>query len=386
MNKPKVKPNNPFFSSGPCAKNPDWEITKLDISALARSHRAKGPKSMIEKSINLTADLLEIPDDYRIAIVPASDTGAFELTMWTMLGYCGVDILAWESFGKGWVGDVVKELKLEDIRIFEAEYGDLPDLNLIDFNRDVVFTLNGTTSGVRVPNLDWIESQRNGLTLCDATSGIFAQSIDWSKLDVTTFSWQKVLGGEAQHGMIILSPRAIERLNSYNPPWPVPKLFRLKKSGKVDEQIFKGSTINTPSLLCVADYLNALDWVVRIGGLRALIDRADSNSRIISEWVEKTPWIKFLAKDKDNRSNTSVCLEFCNFGEVLEEKVDTTLFAKSITLLLESENVAYDIGSYRDAPPGLRIWCGSTIEKNDIEMLIPWIEWAYSITIDDFKN
>ena len=382
IKKPNKKTNRPLFSSGPCAKHPNWSITNLDISALGRSHRAKKPKELIELSINLTSEILEVPADYKVAIVPASDTGAFELAMWNVLGHVGIDVLAWESFGKGWVTDIISQLKLTDINKLEADYGSLPDLLSVNMDRDIVFTLNGTTSGVKVPNLDWISDHRKGLTLCDATSGLFAQRVDWKKLDITTFSWQKVLGGEAQHGIIILSPRAIERLNSYSPPWPLPKIFRIKKAGQVDESIFTGSTINTPSLLCVSDYVDALKWARDIGGLNKLISIAENNLEIIKEWVNENEWVSFLAKDKDTLSNTSVCLQL-SLSDQITHDIDISHLSKLIQKKLEEEGVGYDLGSYRDAPPGLRIWTGATIDPDDIKILLSWIEWAYFSVLED---
>ena len=382
IKKPNKKTNRPLFSSGPCAKHPNWSITNLDISALGRSHRAKKPKELIELSINLTSEILEVPADYKVAIVPASDTGAFELAMWNVLGHVGIDVLAWESFGKGWVTDIISQLKLTDINKLEADYGSLPDLSSVNMDRDIVFTLNGTTSGVKVPNLDWISDHRKGLTLCDATSGLFAQRVDWKKLDITTFSWQKVLGGEAQHGIIILSPRAIERLNSYSPPWPLPKIFRIKKAGQVDESIFTGSTINTPSLLCVSDYVDALKWARDIGGLNKLISIADNNLEIIKEWVNENEWVSFLAKDKDTLSNTSVCLQL-SLSDQFTHDIDISHLSKLIQKKLEEEGVGYDLGSYRDAPPGLRIWTGATIDPDDIKILLSWIEWAYFSVLEN---
>ena len=382
IKKPNKKTNRPLFSSGSCAKHPNWSITNLDISALGRSHRAKKPKELIELSINLTSEILEVPADYKVAIVPASDTGAFELAMWNVLGHVGIDVLAWESFGKGWVTDIISQLKLTDINKLEADYGSLPDLSSVNMDRDIVFTLNGTTSGVKVPNLDWISDHRKGLTLCDATSGLFAQRVDWKKLDITTFSWQKVLGGEAQHGIIILSPRAIERLNSYSPPWPLPKIFRIKKAGQVDESIFTGSTINTPSLLCVSDYVDALKWARDIGGLNKLISIADNNLEIIKEWVNENEWVSFLAKDKDTLSNTSVCLQL-SLSDQITHDIDISHLSKLIQKKLEEEGVGYDLGSYRDAPPGLRIWTGATIDPEDIKILLSWIEWAYFSVLED---
>jgi len=376
IQKPKIKTNRALFSSGPCAKYPGWDINNLDTTILGRSHRAKQPKNFIEYSINLTAELLELPKDYKVAIVPASDTGAFELAMWNLLGKRPIDVFAWESFGKGWVTDIINQLNLSNVNKIEAEYGFLPDLSKANPKNDIVFTLNGTTSGVKVPDLNWIDNNREGLTLCDATSGLFAQNVDWSKLDVTTFSWQKVLGGEAQHGMIILSPRAIDRINTYNPDWPMPKIFRIKKSGKVDESIFTGSTINTPSLMCVADYVSALEWAKKSGGLKKLIEIANSNLDIISQWVEKNNWISFLAQDKETISNTSVCLEFASKSPDGDD-LDTAALSKDIQKILEEEQIGYDIGAYRDAPPGLRIWVGATVEPQDVSILLEWIEWAY---------
>ncbi len=376
IQKPKIKTNRALFSSGPCAKYPGWDINNLETTILGRSHRAKQPKNFIEYSINLTAELLELPKDYKVAIVPASDTGAFELAMWNLLGPRTIDVFAWESFGKGWVTDIMNQLNLSNVNKIEAEYGFLPDLSKANPKNDIVFTLNGTTSGVRVPDLNWIDNNREGLTLCDATSGLFAQNVDWSKLDVTTFSWQKVLGGEAQHGMIIMSPRAIERINTYNPEWPMPKIFRIKKSGKIDDSIFTGSTINTPSLMCVADYVSALEWAKKSGGLKKLIEIANTNLDIIAQWVEKNNWISFLAQDKETISNTSVCLEFASKSPDGND-LDTAALSKDIQKILEEEQIGYDIGAYRDAPPGLRIWIGATVEPQDVSILLEWIEWAY---------
>ncbi len=376
IQKPTIKTNRALFSSGPCAKYPGWDINNLETTILGRSHRAKQPKNFIEYSINLTAELLELPKDYKVAIVPASDTGAFELAMWNLLGPRTIDVFAWESFGKGWVTDIINQLNLTNVNKIEAEYGFLPDLSRANPKNDIVFTLNGTTSGVKVPDLNWIDNNREGLTLCDATSGLFAQSVDWSKLDVTTFSWQKVLGGEAQHGMIIMSPRAIERINTYHPEWPMPKIFRIKKSGKIDESIFTGSTINTPSLMCVADYVSALEWAKKSGGVKKLIEIANTNLDIIGQWVEKNNWISFLAQDKETISNTSVCLEFASKSPDGDD-LDTAALSKDIQKILEEEQIGYDIGAYRDAPPGLRIWIGATVEPQDVSILLEWIEWAY---------
>jgi phosphoserine aminotransferase len=375
---PELRPKNPHFSSGPCAKRPDWSLDRLSDAAVGRSHRAKIGKTKLKQAIEQTRKVLQVPDDYLIGIVPASDTGAFEMAMWSMLGARGVDLLAWESFGSGWVTDVVKQLKLEKQRTLTADYGSLPDLASVDFNNDVVFTWNGTTSGVRVPNGDWIPADRAGLTLCDATSAAFAQDLAWDKLDVVTYSWQKVLGGEAAHGMLILSPRAVERLESYTPAWPLPKIFRLTKGGKLIRDIFEGATINTPSMLCVEDYLDALEWAESVGGLDGLRGRADANARTISEWVAKTPWVDFLAAEAATRSNTSVCLKIVDPAVTSLSEDEQSAFAKSMVSLLDKEAVAYDIGAYRDAPPGLRIWAGATIEQSDLAALLPWLDWAFA--------
>ncbi len=377
--KPDVRPANPHFSSGPCSKRPGWSLQNLDNAFLGRSHRAKDGKARLKHAIELTRTVLEVPADYRIGIVPASDTGAVEMALWSLLGARGVDMLAWESFGKGWVTDVAKQLKLEDARVLEADYGMLPDLSAADFMRDVVFTWNGTTSGVRVPNGDWIPADRSGLTICDATSAAFAQDLSWDKLDVTTFSWQKVLGGEAAHGMIVLSPRAVERLGSYSPPWPLPKIFRMTKGGALIEGIFEGATINTPSMLCVEDYIDTLEWAQSIGGLSALIARADASAAAIAGWVAASPWAAFLAERPDTRSNTSVCLKIeASALSGLAEDAQAAL-PKAIVSTLADEGVAFDIGAYRDAPPGLRIWTGATVETSDVEALLPWLDWAYGV-------
>ncbi|MEP9386105.1 phosphoserine transaminase [Mesorhizobium sp. KR9-304] len=376
--KPGFRPANPNFSSGPCAKRPGWSPEALKNAALGRSHRAKIGKAKLEQAIDLTREVLRVPADYRIGIVPASDTGAVEMAMWSLLGERGVDMVAWESFGEGWVTDVVKQLKLADARTIKAPYGELPDLASIDFDRDVVFTWNGTTSGVRVTNADFIPADRKGLTICDATSAAFAQKLDFQKLDVVTFSWQKVLGGEGAHGMLILSPRAVARLESYKPAWPLPKIFRLTSNGKLIEGIFKGETINTPSMLCVEDYIDALQWARSIGGLDRLVARADANTKAIADWVAKTPAVAFLASKEDTRSNTSVCLRFADPAVANLDDAGQQAFVKGFVALLEAEKVAYDIASYRDAPPGLRIWCGATVETSDVEALIPWLDWAFS--------
>ncbi len=376
--KPGMRPAVPHFSSGPCAKRPGWTLQALKDAALGRSHRAKVGKVKLKRAIDLTREILEVPADYRIGIVPASDTGAVEMAMWSMLGARPVTMIAWESFGEGWVSDVQKELKLKDVTVLKAPYGDLPDLSKVDFSNDVVFTWNGTTSGVRVPNGDWIAADREGLTICDATSAAFAQKLDWAKLDVVTFSWQKALGGEAAHGMIVLSPRAVARLESYKPAWPLPKIFRMTKGGKINEGIFVGETINTPSMLCVEDYLDTLDWAKSVGGLKATIARSDASARAIADWVEKTPWVAHLANKADERSNTSVCLKVVDPAVTSLSGDDQAAFAKTLAGLLEKEGVAYDIAYYRDAPPGLRIWCGATIESADVKALLPWLDWAFA--------
>jgi phosphoserine aminotransferase len=376
---PAVRPANACFSSGPCAKRPGWTPTILRDAALGRSHRAKLPKAKLKLAIDLTRELLGVPADYRIGITPGSDTGAFEMAMWSMLGARGVDVLAWESFGEGWVADVIKELKVEDARTLKAPYGELPDLSQVNFDNDVVFTWNGTTSGVRVPDADWIPADRKGLTLCDATSAAFAQALDWPKLDVTTFSWQKALGGEAAHGVIILSPRAAERLETHKPPWPVPKLFRLTKGGKLIEGVFEGETINTPSMLCVEDYIDALQWAKSFAGLKGLIARADANAKVIADWVDRTPWVDFLARAPKTRSNTSVCLKVVDPAIAALSADDQAAFAKGLAAFLEKEKVAFDIGSYRDAPAGLRVWCGATIEAADVRALTDWLDYAFAV-------
>jgi phosphoserine aminotransferase len=377
---PGVRPVIPHFSSGPCAKRPGWSLQVLTDALLGRSHRSKAGKAKLKRSIDLTREILQVPADYRIGIVPASDTGAVEMALWSLLGARPVTMIAWESFGEGWVSDVQKELKLKDVTLLKAGYGDLPDLSKVDFSTDVVFTWNGTTSGVRVPNGDWIAADRQGLTICDATSAAFAQALDWPKLDVVTFSWQKVLGGEAAHGMLILSPRAVARLESYKPAWPLPKVFRMTKGGKLNEAIFEGETINTPSMLCLEDYLDALGWAKALGGLPALRAKADANTKAISDWVARTPWVEFLAADPKVRSNTSVCLKVVD-PAVTSLAADAQLaFAKSMVAALEKEGVAYDLGHYRDAPPGLRIWCGATAEARDIEALTLWLDWAFAKT------
>ena len=371
MTKPGARPENPRFSSGPCAKIPGFSLDMLSDAALGRSHRAKVGKDKLKAAIDGTREILGVPDDYRIGIVPASDTGAYEMAMWTMLGERPAEMVAWESFGAGWVTDAVKQLKIEHT-VHTAEYGEIVDMASLDYDRDVCLTWNGTTSGVRMPSGEAIPADRAGLTLCDATSAAFAQDLPWDKLDVTTFSWQKVLGGEAAHGILILSPRAVERLESYTPPWPLPKIFRLTKGGKLNEGIFIGETINTPSMLAVEDYLVALDWARSVGGLKGLMARADANAQAVWDFCESRDWIDNLAQDRATRSNTSVCLKFTD-GAIS----DPAAFAKSVQKRLEAEGVALDVGSYRDAPAGLRIWCGGTVETSDIEAMLPWLEWAY---------
>lgn len=379
MTKPTTLPRVNTFSSGPCAKRPGWSLKALSDAPLGRSHRAKAGKAKLKLAIDLTREVLGVPADYRIGIVPASDTGAVEMALWSMLGARGVDMLAWESFGEGWVTDVVKQIKLTDVRTITAPYGELPNLRKVDTKtRDVVFTWNGTTSGVRVPDADWIAADREGLTFCDATSAAFAQNLDWAKLDVTTFSWQKVLGGEAAHGMLILSPRAVERLTTYKPAWPLPKIFRLTSGGKLIEGIFVGETINTPSMLCVEDYIDALNWAKKVGGLGGLMKRADANTRALATWVKKTDWIDFLAVKPKTRSNTSVCLKFTDPKVVALDAAKQADFAKAVVAILEKEGAGLDLGHYRDAPPGLRIWCGATVQTRDVKALIPWIEYAFA--------
>jgi phosphoserine aminotransferase len=380
--KPVVRPSVPHFASGPCAKRPGWSLSVLTDAALGRSHRSKIGKAKLKRAIELTREVLEVPPEYRIGIVPGSDTGAVEMALWSLLGPLPVTVLAWESFGQGWATDAVKELKLDKVSVLTAAYGEIPDLAKVDPASDIVFTWNGTTSGVRVPHCDWIAANRKGLAICDATSACFAQALDWPKLDVVTFSWQKVLGGEAAHGMLILSPRAVERLESYVPPWPLPKVFRLTKGGRLNEGIFEGETINTPSMLCVEDYLDTLKWAKAIGGLKALIRRADANAEVIADWVAATPWVEFLAKEPTIRSNTSVCLKIVDPQVAGLSATAQAAFVKGLASALDKEGVAYDIDAYRDAPPGLRIWCGSTIEHADVEALTQWLDWAFAKSKD----
>jgi len=378
MTKPNARPARPDFSSGPCAKRPGWTPEVLKDAAVGRSHRSKIGKKKIVEAVDRTRSMLGIPADYRIAIVPASDTGAVEMALWSLLGARPVDMLAWESFGEGWVTDVAKQLKLKDARVIKAGYGQIADLAAVDWTHDVVFTWNGTTSGVKVPNGDWIADDRQGLAICDATSAVFAMDLPWAKLDVVTWSWQKVMGGEGAHGMLVLSPRAIQRLESYSPPWPLPKIFRLTSGGKFSEAIFKGDTINTPSLLCVEDAIDGLKWGESVGGLKGLVQRSSGNLAVLEKFVAERKWIAFLANDKAVRSNTSVCLDITApwFTALPADKQAAA--AKKMAELLESEKAAYDVGSYRDAPPGLRIWCGATVEKSDLEALLPWLDWAYA--------
>lgn len=376
--RPDIRPANPLFSSGPCAKRPGWSLEGLRGALLGRSHRAPEGKARIKSVIEKSREILGIPADYRVGILPGSNTGAFEAAMWSLLGARGVDVLAWESFGRTWTSDIIQQLGLTDVNVYDATYGALPDLTRVSFERDVVFTWNGTTSGVRIPSAEWITDNREGLTICDATSAAFAQDLDWTKLDATTWSWQKVLGGEAAHGMIALSPRAVERLESYVPPWPMPKVFRLTKGGALNDDIFDGLTINTPSMLCVEDHLDGLVWAQSIGGLPTLMARADNNLGVLKDWVKRTEWVDFLAEAASVRSNTSVCLKIVD-AEVVDMPAETRdAVARDIASLLAEEGVAYDIASHRDAPAGLRIWTGATVEQADLEALTPWLDWAFA--------
>ena len=383
--KPAMRPARPEFSSGPCAKRPGWSPQNLQNAVLGRSHRSKPGKARLKEAIDLTRAVLQIPDDYLVGIVPGSDTGAVEMAMWSMLGPKPIQLLAFESFGKDWVTDVVKQLKLP-ADVLDAPYGRLPDLAKVDPDADLVFTWNGTTSGVRVPNADFISAERTGIVICDATSAAFAQGLDWTKLDAVTFSWQKALGGEAAHGVLVLSPRAVARLESYTPAWPMPKLFRMTKSGKVTLDLFEGATINTPSMLCVEDAIDALKWAASIGGLSAMQRRADRNLAVLAEWVDQTPWAAFLASDPAHRSNTSVCLSVVDPKITALSEDAQADFAKKLAALLEKEGVALDIGGYRDAPPGLRIWCGATVEASDLEALTPWLDWAFATVAADLQT
>jgi phosphoserine aminotransferase len=378
--KPATRPARPHFSSGPCAKRPGWTPENLNAATLGRSHRAKIGKARLKEAIDRTRAVLEIPADYLVGIVPASDTGAVEMAMWSLLGPRPVDLVAFESFGEGWVSDGQKQLKLKS-RVISAPYGELPDLSVVDPEHDLVFTWNGTTSGVRVPDADFIAADRKGVTICDATSAAFAQRLDWSKLDATTFSWQKALGGEAAHGMLVLSPRAVERLQAYSPPWPMPKIFRLTKGGKLIDEIFEGATINTPSMLCVEDWIDALKWAVGAGGLAGLIARADGNLAVLEDWIADSRWAAFLCADARARSNTSVCLRIVDRRVAALGEDEQRAFVKKMETLLEAEGAAFDIGGYRDAPPGLRIWCGATVERADLESLTHWLDWAFAETV-----
>ena len=376
--KPAVRPNNPRFSSGPCTKHPGWSVDRLKGALVGRNHRQPDTKARLELAINRTRGLLELPTDYRVAIVPASDTGALEMALWSLLGARGVDVLAWEAFSHDWVTDIVEQLKIKEVRALLAPYGELPDLAQVDCDRDVVFAWNGTTSGVRVPNAEWITSDRKGLIICDATSAVFAQEIAWQKLDAATFSWQKVLGGEAQHGMLILSPRAIERLETHKPVWPLPKLFRMTKNGKLNRELFEGSTINTPSMLCLQDFLDALDWVESVGGVAGTIARSDANAAVVAAWVARTHWVEFLARVPETRSNTSPCLKIVDPEVAAFPPEMRDAFPRQIAVLLDAEGAAKDIASHRSSPPGLRIWTGATVEKSDLEALLPWLDWGFA--------
>jgi len=376
--RPSIRPHNPCFSSGPCAKRPGWTPSALEDALVGRSHRSKSGRARIQEVLDRSRAVLGVPADYHIAVVPASDTGAMEMAMWSLLGARGVDVLVWESFGQGWATDITKHLRLPDVRVFSVDYGKIPDLAQVSWDRDVVFAWNGTTSGVRVPNADWIANDRQGLAICDATSAVFAMDVPIGKLDVVTYSWQKVLGGEAQHGMLILSPRAVERLETYQPDWPLPKIFRLTKGGAFMEAVFKADTINTPSMLCVEDALDGLKWAAEIGGLPALIRRSEANLAVVAAWVEQTPWVDFLAEDPATRSCTSICLKIVDpwFTGLPED--ERAKVAKKVTSLLEDEGVAYDLAPYREAPPGIRVWGGATVERSDLEALFPWLDWAYA--------
>jgi phosphoserine aminotransferase len=378
--KPASRPHVPHFSSGPCAKRPGWNPQNLKDAALGRSHRAKIGKAKLKLAIELTREVLEVPADYKIGIVPASDTGAVEMALWSLLGARPVTAISWESFGETWTGDVINQLKLKDVTKLATPYGDIPDLSKVDPASDIVFTWNGTTSGVRVPDADWISARREGLAICDATSAAFAQPLDWSKLDAVTFSWQKALGGEAGHGMLVLSPRAVERLETYKPAWPLPKIFRMTKGGKLNQGIFEGETINTPSMLCVEDYLDALNWAKSVGGLKALMARADANLKVLADWQVRTPWIDFLARTSAIRSNTSVCMKVTDpaiTALTTDAQID---FIKKLVALVEKEGAGYDFAGHRDAPAGLRIWCGATVEASDVALLTQWIDWAFAET------
>ena len=386
MQKPEVKPNHPFFSSGPCSKRPGWNLEALNNAFLGRSHRAKNGKAKLNEVIVKSKKLLELPDDYLVGIVPASDTGAIEMAMWSLLGQRGVDVCGWESFGLTWVKDITKQLKLNDVNIHDIEdYGELPDLSKVNFDNDVVFTWNGTTSGVCVPNADWIPNDRKGLAICDATSAVFAMDMDFTKLDVVTWSWQKVLGGEAAHGMIALSPRAVERLENYEPSWPMPKIFQLAKNKKFDKGIFEGATINTPSLLAAEDALDALNWSISIGGQKELINRSKKNLQSVKDWIDARDWVDFLAKDPNTYSSTSICFKFTHSDFEKLDDDNKKKLVKEVCSIIEKEGAGYDINAYKDAPAGIRIWGGATVESSDIDKLLPWIEWAFFETLERYK-
>lgn len=385
-NEPTVRPDRPFFSSGPTSKFPGWSLDKLSTESLGRSHRSKLGKGRLKYAIDLSREILGIPDDYLIGIVPASDTGAVELAMWNMLGARPATVAAWESFGNVWIQDAVKQLKPEGLSVLEADYGEIPDLRQIDPGDDIVFTWNGTTSGAKIPDTDWISDEREGVTINDATSAIFAQEMDWPKLDATTYSWQKVMGSEAAHGMLILSPRAVERIESYDPPWPLPKIFRVKKNGKLNRAIFEGATINTPSMLATEDYIAALEWAKSIGGLPELQARADRNAAVVHQWIEATPWVRNMVADPAKRTNTGVCMVFQGDWYESLSADDQAAVPKQIVAMLEERDIGYDFNGYRDAPPSLRIWCGSTVETDDVAALLPWIEWAYAEVQAEFSQ
>ncbi len=376
---PSVRPANPNFSSGPCAKRPGWSLDALGAAVVGRSHRSKPGKAKLKAAIDRTREILAVPDSHRIGIVPGSDTGAFEMVLWSLLGARGVDVFAWESFGKGWVTDIVKQLGLDDVRVLEADYGALPDLSAADPGRDTVFTWNGTTSGVRVPDGNWISPARTGLTLCDATSAAFAMELPWDRLDAVTYSWQKVLGGEAAHGVVVLGPRAVERLETTTPPWPMPKLFRMTKGGKLNEGLFRGETINTPSMLCVEDYLDGLLWAKSVGGLKGLMARAEANFKALADWVERTSWVDFFALDPATRSNTSICLKIVDPTVSTLDLAGQEAFVRAVAARLDKEGVAYDLAFHRDAPPHFRIWSGTTIEASDLAILTEWLDWAFAV-------
>ena len=386
MQKPVVKPNHPFFSSGPCSKRPGWDLNTLNDAFLGRSHRAKNGKSKLNEVIVKSKEILELPDNYLVGIVPASDTGAIEMAMWSLLGPRAVDVCGWETFGLTWVKDITKQLKLPNVTTHQtSEYGELPDLTKVNFDNDVVFTWNGTTSGVCVPNADWIPENRSGLTICDATSAVFAMDIDFKKLDVITWSWQKVLGGEAAHGMIALSPKAVERLESHEPTWPMPKIFQLAKGKKLDKGIFEGATINTPSLLATEDAIDALNWCKEIGGQKELISRSQANLKVIKDWIDERDWVSFLAKDPNTYSSTSICFKFTHSDFVKLDDENQKKLVKELCSIIEKENAGYDINAYKDAPAGIRIWGGATVESSDIAKLLPWIEWAFFETLERYK-